>query len=244
VGAGAALKPAGNPGPESSFGGDFAMVTPKQNETIAIYRALMSEARYRIDAFNHILAGGTGLAEALVIELCFLQLRMLCETIALASVVIHGDISEIVMNRKLATEWHAEKIIDALEKLHSNFFPQPVEYRDKHIQGGVTPNAITKEEVIKLYGICGDALHRGTAKKISNYKTTKSRKFDAPEITIWVQKIEDLLGTHVIVSFAGTMIVMCVLRDMAHNMGTTTTVLEHQAVPPPGQMKNAPNVKA
>lgn len=220
------------------------MVTPKQNETIAIYRALMSEARYRIDAFNHILAGGTGLAEALVMELCFLQLRMLCETIALASVVIHGDISEIVMNRKLATEWHAEKIIDALEKLHSNFFPQPVEYRDKHIQGGVTPNAITKEEVIKLYGICGDALHRGTAKKISNYKTTKSRKFDAPEITIWVQKIEDLLGTHVIVSFAGTMIVMCVLRDMAHNMGTTTTVLEHQAVPPPGQMKNAPNVKA
>ena len=210
------------------------MVTPKQNDTIAIYRALMSEARYRIDAFNHILAGGTGLAEALVMELCFLQLRMLCETIALACVVIHEDISEISMNRKLATEWHAEKIIDALEKLHPHFFPQAVEYRDKHIQGGVKPNAITKEEVIKLYGFCSDALHRGTAKKISNYKTTLNRKFDAPEITNWVQKIEDLLGTHVIVSFAGTMIVLCMLRDVAHNMRTTTAVLEHQAIPPPG----------
>ena len=76
------------------------MAIPKQNETISIYRALMSEARYRIEAFNHILAGRTGLAEALVMELCFLQLRMLCETIALASVVIHEDISEIAMNKK------------------------------------------------------------------------------------------------------------------------------------------------
>jgi hypothetical protein len=168
------------------------MVTTKQSETIGIYRALMSEARYRIDAFNHILAGGTGLAEALVMELCFLQLRMLCETIALASAVIHEDISEIAMNRKLATEWHAEKIIGALEDLHPHFFPQAVEHRDKHIRGGVKPNAITKDELIKLYGMCGEALHRGTAKKISNYKTTKSRKFDAPEIINWVQKIEDL----------------------------------------------------
>jgi hypothetical protein len=216
------------------------MVTPKQGETIAIYRALMSEARYRIDAFNHILAGGTGLAEALVMEMCFLQLHMLCETIALASVVIHEDISEIAMNRKLATEWHAEKIIDALEKLHPHFFPQAVEYRDKHIQGGVRPNAITKEEVTKLYGICGEALHRGTAKKISNYKTTKSKKFDAPEITNWVQKIEDLLGTHAIVSSAGTMIVMCMLRDGAHNMNTTTIVLEHSATLPHGQAGATP----
>jgi hypothetical protein len=97
------------------------MVTPKQNETITIYRALMSEARYRIDAFNHILAGDTGLAEALVMELCFLQLRMLCETIALGSVAVHDGISQIAMNKKLANEWHAEKIIDALEALHQDF---------------------------------------------------------------------------------------------------------------------------
>ena len=209
------------------------MTAPKQTETIAIYRALMSEARYRIDAFNHILAGGTSLAEALVMELCFLQLRMLCETIALASLVIHEDISEIALNRKLTTEWHAGKIIDALEKLHPHFFPQAIEYRDKHIQGGANPNAITKDEVIKLYGICGAALHRGTAKEISNYKTTKGRKFDAPKITNWVQKIEDLLGTHVIVSFAGTMIVMCMLRDAANEMKPTTIVLEHQAIAQP-----------
>lgn len=175
------------------------------------------------------------MAEAIVMELCYLQLRMLCETIALANLVIHEDISEIAMSRKLATEWHAEKIIDALGKLHPHFFPQAIEYRDKHIQGGVKPNAITKDEVVRLYGVCGEALHRGTAKKISNYKTTKTRKFDAPEITNWVQKIEDLLGTHVVVSFAGTMIVMCMLRDAANNMSTTTIVLEHQVVPLPGR---------
>lgn len=66
---------------------------------------------------------------------------------------------------------------------------------------------------------------------ISNYKTAKLKKFDAPEITNWVQKIEDLLGTHVIVSFGGKMIVLCVLRDASRNMETTTIVLEHQPEP-------------
>ena len=216
------------------------MATPKQTETISIYRALMSEARYRIEAFNQILTGGTGLAEALVMELCFLQLRMLCETIALASVVIHEDISEIAMNKKLATEWHAEKIIDALEKLHPHFFPQAVEYRDKHIQGGVKPNAITKDELINLYAKCGDMLHRGTAKKISNYKTTKGKQFNVPEITNWVQKIEDLLGIHIIVSFQGTMIIMCSLRDADQNMNTSTIVLEHQDGLSPSRNPSSP----
>lgn len=216
------------------------MVTPKQNETIAIYRALMSEARYRIEAFNHIFAGNTGLAEALVMELCFLQLRMLCETIALASLVIHESISQIALNRKLSTEWHAEKIIDELEKLHPQFFPQAVEYQNKHVQGNVRPNAITKDEVVKLYGICGRYLHRGTAKEISNYKTKKGRKFDAPEISNLVQKIEDLLGSHVIVSSAGTMIVLCLLRDAGQNMQTTTVVIEQQASQPPGPSGAAP----
>jgi len=104
----------------------------------------------------------------------------------------------------------------------------------KHIQDGVKPNAITKEEVVKLYGICGDMLHRGTPKKILNYKTTKIKTFDVPEVTNWVQKIEDLLGTHVIVSSAGTMIVMCLLRDVAHKMETTITVIEHQPFAPIG----------
>ena len=207
------------------------MVTEKQNETIGIYRALMSEARYRIDLFNHILAGGTGLPEAAVMELCFLQLRMLCETIALACVVIHEGISAIAMHKKLAKEWHAEKIIGALNELHPHFFPQAIELRGKHIQGGVKQNALTKDELINLYGTCGDALHRGTANKILNYKTTKNRRLDLPEITKWAQKCEDLLGSHVIVSFGGKMIVMCLLRDTARNMDTSTTVIEHQELP-------------
>jgi hypothetical protein len=100
--------------------------------------------------------------------------------------------------------------------------------RGKHIQGGVKPNAITKEEVVKLYGICGDMY----PKKDFEYKTTKIKTFDVPGVANWVQKIEDLLGTHVIVSSAGTMIVMCVLRDVAHKMDTATTVIEHQPLAP------------
>lgn len=214
------------------------MTTPKQDETLKLYQTLMTEARYRLEAFNHILSGQTGLAEALIMELCYLQLRMLCETIAIGCLVLHEGISEIAMNKKLANEWHAEKIIDALETLSPLFFPQPVDVntKTKHIQGGKKPNAIERDEVVKLYSICGQMLHRGTAKKLLNHKSVPYKQLDAAEIVGWGQKIEDLLSTHLIMSFGGDVCVLCILRD--ENRNTKTFILEdtgRPGQPPPEQ---------
>jgi hypothetical protein len=52
---------------------------------VDLYTVLMHEARSRIEAINFILGGHTRLSEGIVRELCWLQLRMLCETIALAA---------------------------------------------------------------------------------------------------------------------------------------------------------------
>ena len=69
------------------------MATQKLINAVNLYRVLMFEARMRIEAINVILDGRTGLPEGILRELCYLQLRMLCELIALGALVIHGDIS-------------------------------------------------------------------------------------------------------------------------------------------------------
>ena len=55
-------------------------------------------------------------------------------------------------------------------------------------------------------------------------------KIHLPEIVKWAQKIEDLLGTHVIVSSDGKTIVLCVLRDAGRDLTTTTMIIEHRPV--------------
>ncbi len=51
-------------------------VTEKQTQ---LYANLMQEVKVRIDAINLALQGRTNLATPFVRELCWLQLRMLCE---------------------------------------------------------------------------------------------------------------------------------------------------------------------
>jgi hypothetical protein len=57
-------------------------------------------------------------------EFCVLEIRMVCELIALACVVAHGD--DIADSNKLEKEWQAGRIVSALERLHPGFFPVPV----------------------------------------------------------------------------------------------------------------------
>lgn len=54
----------------------------------------MEEAKARIDAITRTTEGKTGLDDIFADEFCTLQLRMLCEVIALACLVAHGDIPD------------------------------------------------------------------------------------------------------------------------------------------------------
>jgi hypothetical protein len=67
-----------------------------------------------------------GLPAAIVREVRFLQLRMLCELIALACLMAHGDIPAVQASKKLSKEYSADKIIGQLDALHPNFYPYPV----------------------------------------------------------------------------------------------------------------------
>jgi hypothetical protein len=217
------------------------MANPKHVQAIDLYRILMFEARQRIEAINFILAGGTRLSEGIVRELCYLQLRMLCETIALGCLVAHGDIVESQI-RNFEKEWHAEKILEKLEKLNPDFFPQQMVFGGSGIMKSITantnPNALKKDELPQLYKKCGGFLHRGTLKKITRSNPLTDGRLNVPDIVNWTQKVEDLLGSHLIPLYAtaaGGAMLLCFLRNATQNMDTTVQRIEMKRANPPGQ---------
>jgi hypothetical protein len=194
------------------------MVTDTRIQAIDLYRILMFEARQRIEAINLILAGGAKLAEGILRELCYLQLRMLCENIALGCLVAHGDVVDPQINN-FEKEWSGEKILGKLQKLNPYFFPQQVDFG---IEDSVASNdnALTKSELLRLYAISGSVLHRGSLKK----KNLTYGKMNVRDVVNWTKKIEDLLGSHLIPLHATTesaIMIICSLRNPTQNMDTT-----------------------
>ena len=61
---------------------------------ISLYAAIMEEIKFRIAAIEGLHSGKINIHSALINEMSFLQLRMICELIALGCLVAHGDIEE------------------------------------------------------------------------------------------------------------------------------------------------------
>jgi hypothetical protein len=116
-------------------------------EAMDAYSILMLEAKRRLFAIDMALEGKTGLPNGVICEFCFLELRVLCELIALGCLTAHGDL----MTGKRRGTWQADKIVRDLEELHPDFYPI-----------AATEGVFTKEELVKLWRKCGEVLHRGT----------------------------------------------------------------------------------
>jgi hypothetical protein len=170
-----------------------ALMSPsKYREALDAYSGLMEEAKYRLLTMDTALGGRTELPKGAIREYCFLQLRMLCELIALGCLTAHGDLE----TGKLKEAYEADKIINRLELLHQDFYPYRATLDIErlsvswHLDG-----FLMKKELVRLYRRCGDMLHRGS------YKAMLSRGYenaDIEEIRTWKKKIEDLLSCHAI----------------------------------------------
>jgi len=156
------------------------MSLSKYEEAMDAYSILMHEAKQRLLAMDTALGGQTGLPKVAVREYCFLQLRMLCELIALGCLTAHGDL----VTGKLKGAYQADVIIRRLQLLHSKFYPH------------AATDVFTKEELMKLYRKCGDVLHRGAFQTL--WSRDRYADADIEDIRIWKQKIEALLSDHTI----------------------------------------------
>jgi hypothetical protein len=188
--------------------------TMQQLDAGNLYAGLLEEAKGRITSIDAAIHGRMGLPAPLVREYSYLQIRMLCELIALGCLIAHGDIAA-THTVTLQTAWSADKIIRRLERLHSNFYPHPIRL-------SVTPGHVhfdrlesgflTKGELLKLYNKkCGDELHRGSLKDLLA-TTQQTQPPNFADIADWTNKIIALLNQHHIASVDNLSHFICVLK--------------------------------
>ncbi|WP_411289273.1 hypothetical protein, partial [Phenylobacterium sp.] len=113
----------------------------------------------------------------MVDEFAHLQLRMICELVALACLVAHHDI-EATRNAKLQSAFAADWLLKSLEELNPGCFPGPV-VKANTLPGGPHhfvergPDFMTRDELLKLYSReCGLVLHRGSLKNLLKANST------------------------------------------------------------------------
>lgn len=163
---------------------------------LALYCSLMEEIKRRIDVVSSITQRRIAVPEIVAIELAYLQLRMICELIALACLTAHGDVPETKAKR-LTKAYNADQIMKLLATLHPGFYPVPG--RQVHDEAGKVINItvvnephLTKSELQRLYGECGDFLHRGNLEQLMKGRSLP--KFS--QIEGWIGKITVLLNHH------------------------------------------------
>lgn len=190
------------------------MATKRQVNAISLYADLMSEVKVRMTSIRTATDNFTGIPGPLIREYCFLQLRMICEIIALACLTAHGDI-KATQSKKLSKEYSAERIFKMLENLHPDFYPHPSRMTKKgpnrfHLEQ-VTDGFLTKDNLLLLYVKCGDVLHRGSIKKLLSDKTPLEADF-TEILDLWGE-IQTLLKIHRVGLLDGKTHIMCLLHD-------------------------------
>jgi hypothetical protein len=203
----------------------------QQLESVEIYTRLLDEARVRIISSESVLNGRNALEAPLAVEFGYLQLRMLCEVVALSCLVAHGDINETRTN-KFQKEYAADNIIKKLEPLHANFFPRPIELQSspgRHHAEYITEGFLTKSELLSLYHECGDRLHRGSLAKFRS-SAPKAHAADLEKLRSLGKKFAVLLNTHHVASQNNESHFVCFLSH-EQTKGKSYVVLAQSPLP-------------
>lgn len=174
--------------------------TTSLHEDLAInlYVALMREVKTRIGAIQGRLEvlrrdppSPTAFLDA---EFCFLQIRMICEIVALSSLSAHSPLG---LGKAILKYWNADRLFSDLEKINSNCFPRPLcvnawnEGRISFAAG----DYMGIKELRAAYVTCGDFLHRGTGQTLLQ---GKPKRINVKWVRDVAANFVELLSNHVI----------------------------------------------
>jgi hypothetical protein len=158
----------------------------------------MEEVKARIAAITYGLGGFNPRQPAFIeSEFCYLQLRLICDTIAIACLVAHGDHIERALRDSLADNWRINKMFERLSTARPNFFPIP--FTQKPLGSGgfehipIRTGALTQDGFLALYDECSNVVHRGT---LSRVLSGNSDRFDRSKVIDWQRQIMTLLSCH------------------------------------------------
>jgi hypothetical protein len=166
--------------------------------TTQLYLDLMDEARIRITGIGSVIEHRNQWAPKLLEEFVYLQLRMLCEIIAVGCLIAHGDIKD----RKTLKAWSAQAIMDALDRIGADSYPRgvkiSVDEKTKELTWDYHKDTqLSKKELVALWNKCGAFLHRGALSKLLA-NIGKQLKVELDPVLSDVEKIQNLLAQHVI----------------------------------------------
>src|ERR1043166_5158803 len=205
--------------------------TPKQRVALDQYTDLMHEAKLRLECIDTALAGKTELLPPAIREFCFLQLRMLCEVIALGCLTVHGH-SDFGSKTKITKENKANKILATLEKLHPHFYPRSCTQDPNGPKYNTVMDSrggLTKSDLLRLYKRCGNHLHRGTLKTLFSPAGPHSHTY-FPDIIVWRDKIRTLLWYHAIFLLNKNQMVLFTLKNPEADNRVTWALLESENI--------------
>lgn len=190
------------------------MPQPSTAELRKDYVALMREVVVRSDAIDAITANPGHLPPRLVREFCYLQIRMMCELVALGCVVVHDQLPAAEV-KKLRREYHPEKIIAKIGEYEARFFPNAVDHVNQMPDGSkqivlCEPPVMTAKDLTRMWGRTGDVLHLGGVNRAREQTSVDPKHTD---VKLMQRRLVELLDDHVILTMNGTRPIIVELRN-------------------------------
>lgn len=170
----------------------------ERNRAASIYHEMMTEVKLRIMAINEHLSDIRNCSDQsraiFHAEFCFLQIRMICEIIALSSLAAHSTIG---LSKGALKEWNAERIFADLLKINPHCFPKAVsvDQLDKGVIADIETPTIGLLDLKRIYSGCADMLHRSRGVHIVK---RNSKNVDVSSIRMWGNDLVTLLANHMI----------------------------------------------
>lgn len=165
-----------------------------------IYRSFMEEIKTRLN----VIAETVALLKAnpndphgfLHAEFGFLQLRFVCDLIALSVLAAHKPYG---LTDILLESWHARRALNDLKTINPVSFPRPCKITGadghKHIDWK-DDGVLKREGLQRIYDKCGKLLHRGIIKHMFE---GQRKAYDIGALNRWAARIGELLSTHALI---------------------------------------------
>lgn len=182
---------------------------------LGLYHDCLYEIKRRLDVIADHLGGKTKEKYRIIeAEVVSLQFRKILEMTALMSLVANKE-AYAEQNEKFARHYHAERIINDLERINPNFYPCPIMRIEQEGNfdrlENLTEGFLTKEEFVKVYEKCGAMMHAHNpfGDKKAGDKLLEECEALFPE---WYSKICILLKHHRIELIGGKAMVIGLLE--------------------------------
>lgn len=184
----------------------------------SLYCALMEQLKARLGEVWASLRATQDPSDTLAwlkIETGYLQIRKICESVAIAVLAAHNEFGDF-RSKAITKEWNASALFSKLLRLNEHAFPRPAVIKtDFHGEGRhhvemPTPE-LDAQGLSEIYGACGDRLHVGSLRRVLD---GKQPLYDRGDLIRWHNSLIGLLSTHLILLPEIRSTLLVVLNDV------------------------------